>query len=321
MTATEGTSVGGPVLVTGAGGNVGGVGSRVAAMLLERGFAVRALVHREDARADALRANGAEVMAGDLTHPDEVAAAVAGAARAYFGMSVSPRYLEAAATFATVAADTGSLDAIVNMSQMTVSQMTSTSTDESSHQRQHYLAERIFDWSGLPVVHVRPTVFLENPLFTTVAARSIAEADTLVLPFGDAHTSPIGAGDVARVVAAILMEPGLHVGHAYDLTGARSQSLADIAAEYSAGLGRTITYTPAPLAEWLAALEQSADLEPHTLHHIATMARLHAEGRYDRATDTVERLTGTPPGTVTAFAAEHRHLFDSTNRATARADP
>jgi uncharacterized protein YbjT (DUF2867 family) len=267
------------------------------------------MVHREDARAEALRATGADVIVGDLARPDDVAQAIAGAARAYFGMSVSTRYLEAAATFATVAADTGSLDAIVNMSQMTVSQMTSTSADESLQQRQHYLAERVFDWSGLPVVHVRPTVFLENPLFTTAAARGISQSGSLWLPFGAARTSPISAKDVARVVTTIMAEPREHIGHTYDLTGARSQTLHAIADEYSAALGRRIVYTPAPLDEWLAAFERSVNLDPHTLQHIATMARLHAAGRYDRATDTVERLTGVPPETVTAFVAEHRDLF------------
>ena len=302
---------GGPVLVTGAGGAVGGIGRTVVNTLRANGFAVRALVRREDVRADALRAIGAEVVVGDLTRPDDVAAAVTGAARAYFGMSVSPHYLEAATTFATVAADVGALDAIVNMSQMTVSQMTSTSTDESPQQRQHYLAERIFNWSPLPVVHVRPTVFLENPLFTSAGAASIADSDTLLLPFGDARTSPISAKDVARVISTIMMDPAAHIGQAYNLTGARAESLYDVADEYSAALGRPISYTPAPLADWLARLQRSAGLDPHTLAHISTMAKLHAAGRYDRSTDTVERLTGIPPETVTQFVTEHRNLFSA----------
>jgi uncharacterized protein YbjT (DUF2867 family) len=297
------------LLVTGAGGGVGGVGTTVVKLLRDRGFPVRAMVHRDDARADALRATGSDVVVGDLTHPDDVAAAIAGVGRAYFSMSVSADYLEAATTFATVAVALGELEAVVNMSQMTVSQMTATSTDESPHQRQHYLAERILNWSGLPVVHVRPTVFLENPLFTTAAARSIAANDTLWLPFGDARTSPISARDVARVVVAIMEDPTSHLGQTYSLTGARSQSLYDIAAEYSAALGRSISYTPAPLDAWLSTALGSAGLDPHALRHISTMARLHAAGRYDRATDTVERLTGTPPETVTGFVAEHRDLF------------
>lgn len=298
-----------PILVTGAGGSVGGIGTTVVKALRDRDFAVRAMAHRDGAHAEALRATGAEVIVGDLTHPDDVTAAITGAARAYFSMSVSPRYLEAATTFATIAADVGSLDAIVNMSQMTVSQMTSTSTDESPQQRQHYLAERILNWSGLPVVHVRPTVFLENPLFTSAAARGIAENDTLLLPFGDARTSPISAQDVARVVTTILLEPAPHIGQSYNLTGAQSQNLHDIAGQYAAALGRPISYTPAPLDDWLAELQRTAGLEPHTLAHISTMAKLHAAGRYDRATDTVEKLTGIAPKTVTDFVTENRELF------------
>src|SRR6185437_8372510 len=107
-----------------------------------------------------------------------------------------------------------------------------------------------FNWSGLPVVHVRPTVFLENPLFTTAAAEGIARTGNLVLPFGDARTSPISAKDVARVITTIMTDPRGHIGQVYDLTGARSQSLDDIAAEYSTGLGRHIGYTPVPLDDW-----------------------------------------------------------------------
>jgi len=307
------TTEGRPLLVTGAGGGVGGVGASVVRMLRDSGIPVRAMVHRDDARADGLRATGADVIVGDLTRPDDVAIALSGVVRAYFSMSVSVHYLEAAATFATVAADTASLDAIVNMSQMTVAQMTSTSTDESPQQRQHYLAERVFNWSGLPVVHVRPTVFLENPLFTTAAAEGIARNGNLVLPFGDARTSPISAKDVARVITTIMTDPRGHIGQVYDLTGARSQSLYDIAAEYSTGLGRHVGYTPAPLDDWLSAVQRASALDPYTLKHIATMARLHAAGRYDRETDTVERLTGRPPETVAEFVAAHRDLFGSSD--------
>jgi nucleoside-diphosphate-sugar epimerase len=77
-------SVGGPILVTGAAGRVGGVGGAVVAALRQRDLLVRALVRCDDERADALRAIGAEV-----------ARALAGCRRMYFGMSVSAPYLEA----------------------------------------------------------------------------------------------------------------------------------------------------------------------------------------------------------------------------------
>jgi uncharacterized protein YbjT (DUF2867 family) len=75
---------------------------------------------------------------------------------------------------------------------MTVSQMTVTSTAESHQQRLHWLAEQVLNWSTLPVVHIRPTSFLDNPLFTALAARSIRENGTIALPFvpGARHQSP-----------------------------------------------------------------------------------------------------------------------------------
>ncbi len=72
------------------------------------------------------------------------------------------------------------------------------STEESRQQRLHWLSERVLDWSALPVVHIRPTIFLDNPLFTTLAARSIADSGTIRLPFGTGRTSPVAADDVAR---------------------------------------------------------------------------------------------------------------------------
>jgi uncharacterized protein YbjT (DUF2867 family) len=55
-----------PILVTGAAGAIGAIGRNLTAMLLAKGHKVRALVRREDERADALRRLGAEVVQGDL---------------------------------------------------------------------------------------------------------------------------------------------------------------------------------------------------------------------------------------------------------------
>ena len=51
-----------PILVTGAAGAVGSIGRNLTEMLLAKGHKVRALVRREDERAEALRQLGAEVM-------------------------------------------------------------------------------------------------------------------------------------------------------------------------------------------------------------------------------------------------------------------
>jgi uncharacterized protein YbjT (DUF2867 family) len=291
------------VLVTGAAGGVGSVGRTVVELLRRRDVPVRAFVHHDDARADVLRAAGAEVVAGDLTDAGDVVRALAGCRRMYFGMSVSPRYLQAAVTVAAAALANGDLAALVNMSQMTVSQMTLTSTTESKQQRLHWLAEQALDWSGLPVVHVRPTMFLDNPLFTTIAAGSIADSGTIRLPFGAGRTSPVAARDVAGVVAAVLADPAPHIGKVYELTGPRSQDMTGIAAEFSAALGRPVTAVDVPLRQWIEQDLAPLGLPAHLQDHLATMARLHREGRYDRLTHDVETLTGRPPTGVREFVA------------------
>jgi len=161
-----------PILVTGAAGRLGAVGRTVTSLLLQAGLPVRALVHREDERSAPLRAAGAEVVVGDLLEPADVYRAVRGCRRVYFGMSLSPGYLEATVTMAAVARETGG-NALVNMSQMTVSQMSLQNTTSSPQQRQHWLSEQALAWSGLPVVTIRPTAFLEG-FFLPLTGRSRA---------------------------------------------------------------------------------------------------------------------------------------------------
>ena len=68
---------------------MGGIGRGLTEFLLARGHKVRALVRREDERAEALRRLGAEVVTGDLTDLASMHHAIEGCRRIYFGMSVS----------------------------------------------------------------------------------------------------------------------------------------------------------------------------------------------------------------------------------------
>lgn len=298
-----------PILVTGAAGRVGGVGRKTVELLRQRGLPVRALVHREDARVAALRATGAEIVVADLTRAEDVARALEGVRRVYLSLSISSDYLEATATVAAVARDRGDLEALLNISQMTVSQMSATRMTESPQHRQQWLAEQVLDWSGLPVVHVRPTVFLENPFFLAWAAESIAQDQTIRLPFGKGRTSPVAASDVAEVAATILAEPERHVGRVYELTGPRSEDMEAVAAEYASALGRPIRYVDVPLETWRDRELRPRRLPEHLVQHLLTMARLHEENRYNRLTHDVETITGKPATSVRDFVAGHADVF------------
>jgi uncharacterized protein YbjT (DUF2867 family) len=295
-----------PILVTGAAGAVGGIGRKLTELLLAKGHKVRALVRREDKRAEALREFGAEVVQGDLTDLLSMHRAIEGCGRIYFGMSVSAAYLEATINTAAVARHHG-VEAFVNMSQMTVSQMGIRDTTDSPQHKLHWLAEQALSWSELPVVTIRPTVFLEG-FFLTLAAARVRAADELALPMGEGKTSPISAVDVARVVAVILDDPAPHIGQIYDLTGPQSTDLNHYARVFSEALGRPIRYRDVPLQVWSEGLRQ-ARFPEHVVSHLSAMTELNGRGRYDRMTNTVLELTGEPPMNMRDFVKRHAPEF------------
>jgi len=294
------------ILVTGAAGAVGGIGRNLTQFLLARGHKVRAMVRCEDERAEALRGLGAEVVEGNLTGLASMHRAIEGCRRVYFGMSVSPAYLEATINTAAVARHHG-VEAFVNMSQMTVSQMSITETTDSPQHKLHWLAEQAVSWSGLPAVTMRPTVFMEG-FFLQLATPDVRASDTLALPFGSGRTSPISAVDVAHAVAVILDNPAPHIGQIYDLTGPESADLDHYARVFSEALGRPIRYRDVPLPPWSEGLRQMRFPE-HVVKHLTAMAELTRQGRYDRLTDTLQKLTGEAPTTMRDFVKLHAAAF------------
>ena len=149
-------------------------------------------------------------------------------------------------------------------------------------------------------------MFLES--FFQLAAQSIRDRDRIELPFGRGTTSPVAAADVARVVAAVLADPGLHLGRIYELTGPRSQDMHAVAREFSDALYREVTYSDIPPEDWERELKREG-LPEHLTRHLVTMGELHRAGRYDRQADGVERVTGRPPMSVREFVSLHTDEF------------
>jgi uncharacterized protein YbjT (DUF2867 family) len=301
-----------PILVTGAAGRVGAVGRTVTELLLKQGKAVRAMVRTEDERAQALRGMGAEVVVGNLLDLDSMHKAIAGCERMYFSMSVSDAYLAATVNAAAVAKHHG-VKAFNNMAHMTVSQMSITETTPSPQHKLHWLAEQALNWSGLPVVHVRPTVFLEG-FFLTLTPDSVRESDQIRLPFGEGKTSPVAAEDVARAIAALLANPQPHIGKIFHLTGPQSENMHFFAQEYSKALGRTITYRDIPVEPWRDDL-LNRRWPVHVVNHLAALADLHRAGRFDRTSDDVCTLTGQEPLTVQEFVRKNAATFTPSSKA------
>lgn len=291
-------------LVTGATGETGGY---TVQRLLEKGHTVRALVHKEDARAEALRREGAEVVVGDLFEHDDVIRAAEGTTAAYFCYPVRPGIIQTTAYFADAAKRAG-LKAVVNMSQISARE------DSRSHAaRDHWIAERVFDWSGVPTVHLRPTFFSQWLLYPFMR-KTIVEQGIIDLPYGAGRHAPIAAEDQARLIATLLVEPAAHVGKTYTLHGPVELDQPSIAAAISEVLGRKISYRPLAIAEYRARLEKFG-LPEFLIQHFCAIAVDYQNGIFSGTDRIIAEVTGVPPMTVEAFVAAHRASFESLDAA------
>ena len=133
-------------------------------------------------------------------------------------------------------------------------------------------------------------------------------SDELALPMGTGKTSPISAIDVARALAVILDDPAPHIGQIYNLTGPESADLDHYAHVFSEALGRPIRYRDVAIPEWAESLRQ-ARFPDYAIRHLSAMAELTRQGRYDRLTDTVLKLTGEAPTNMHDFAKLHAAEF------------
>lgn len=286
-------------LITGATGETG---RYTVDELLGRGESVRALVYKEDERAERLQALGAEVVVGDLLNLDDVRNALSGIAAAYFVYPIRPGLIQATAYFAQAAKELG-VGAIVNMSQI------SSRSDSKSHAAQdHWIGERVFDWSGVPVTHLRPTFFAQWLLYPHFRA-SIRDHGVIAQPFGNGRHAPIAAEDQARLIAQILKEPAPHRGKTYKLHGPVEMSQTEIAAVVSDVLGKKVTYQPIEVAQYRERLEATPGFPEFLTQHLCEVAIDYQNGLFAGTNNVVEEITGRPAMTVQAFVASHRNAF------------
>lgn len=283
------------VLITGATGATGG---HAISALRSFPVTIRALVRKDDDRAAALRDLGVETVVGDLLEIDEVRGALDGVSSAYFVYPLLPGLVTATAYFAQAAVEAG-VGGIVNMSQI------SARRDSKSHQaRDHWMSERVFDWAGVPVTHIRPTFFAEW-LTRGEQVRTIAKEGFFRLPFGTGRHAPIAAEDQGRLIAQILADPAAHAGKTYPLSGPLEMDYHGVAAALSEELGRTIVYRPMEIDDYRRQLE-SKSMPEQMIQHLCAVAEDYRAGLFRGEDGVIEQVTGIPPMTVQAFAEAHR---------------
>jgi len=282
------------ILVTGA---TGSTGAPVVEMLLQKDYPVRALVHKEDARSNRLKALGAEIIVGDMQNIEDVRAAWKDVKRGYFCYPLSPDLLDVAVIFAQAAKEAGAAF-IVNMSQKQVAP-----TAKSPATIRHFLSEQVFNWSGIPTTHLRPTFFAEWFLYI---AHQI-KAGKLQMSFPkDALHAPVAGEDLARTVVSILAEPTAHVNKVYQLFGPELLSYAEIGEIFSRTLNKEIVYEQVSVQSMADTIGLGhAD---HFKNHVAAVVDDNIFGT-PNINDVIERITGTSPMTLAAFIDKNRAAF------------
>jgi NAD(P)H dehydrogenase (quinone) len=304
-------------LISGATGATGGA---AAEQLLAKKRRVRLLAHRQDDRSERLKQLGAEVVFGDFLEFEEMRSALRGVQRAYFCYPIRPGIVQATAHFAQAAKESG-VEFIVNMSQKSARE-----NAKSRAAQQHWLSERVFDWSGVPTGHIRPTYFAEWLLYLAGMIRQ----GKMFAPFGTTgRHAPIAAEDQARVIVAMLENPESHKGKTYPLFGAVELTHPEIADRIGRVLNREIVYQQVdinqfaqilssrpngPAQNTAAGMYGDADKagaagSTYLLSHLHEVAIDHHNGIFAGMNDLVSTIGGRAPMTVEQFVEKHREAF------------
>lgn len=187
----------GTVLVTGA---TGSVGRHVVEGLLAAGARVRALTRHP---AESGLPAEVDVVRGDLSVPESVAAALSGVDRVY----VFPVADALEAALAVMAA--AGVRRVVLLSSLSV-----TLDDLDWSGQFHQACERAVVGSGVPYTLLRPGPFMTNDLAWAGQVRTGVVRGA----YPDAASAPIDERDIAAVAVAALLRDE-YVGRAFPLTG------------------------------------------------------------------------------------------------------
>ncbi len=159
------------------------------------------------------------------------------------------------------------------------------------------VADTFPEWAVL-----RPSWFMQNFAGQHAHASGIRERGVITSATRGGRVGFIDVRDIARVAVRTLLDDVALNSDAI-LTGPSALSYADVAAIIGQASGRTVTHVDVD-EDQLRALLANDGLPEDYAAMLATLDGLIASGAEDRVTDSVTRLTGTPPRSLEAFANE-----------------
>ncbi|TCL68274.1 NmrA family NAD(P)-binding protein [Rhizobium sp. BK251] len=277
---------------------VGDTGRPTVKLLLEKGFKVKALVRKDDERAQVLRDQGAEIILGDILDLRAVRTGMEGADMAYFCYPVAGGLVEAAVNFAQAAKE-NDIKFIVNMSQKQ-----SRPFARSKATQNHWLSEQIFTWTGIPSVHLRVSFFAEWLLYIAPQIKY----GRYVLPYdGESRIAPIAAADIARIIVGLFQNPERYADQALQLHGPKEYSHEELAAEVGRLLGKDLPYEQVTVSVFLEllGLQDAQGIR----RHFEAITLDQREGLLAGTDTTGREIIGQPLMTVEDFINANKSKF------------
>ncbi|MEM7435286.1 MAG: NmrA family NAD(P)-binding protein [Myxococcota bacterium] len=273
------------LLITGAAGKTGA--ATVHALRGRSDVRVRALVRRDDARAEALRQAGAEVVLGTLDDIRDLRSAMKDVQRAYFLAPFGLNSLDQGLNFA-IAASEARLEHITVLGQWL-----SSASHPAVATRRTWLTDHFMQW--IPDVDstlINVGWFADNTMPLLGIASQLG-----IFPFalGDGKSAPISNEDIGRVVAGVMTDPAPYAGRTLRPTGPQLIRPTEMADAYGAVLGRRVRYQPISIRMFSKALRGLGLIPPLLQTQLLLYVRDYQEGAFEAGgvTDVVERITGT----------------------------
>ncbi len=161
--------------------------------------------------------------------------------------------------------------------------------------------------SGKEWTILRPNWFQQN--FGEGFAPALRDQGVLELPAADALVSFVDTRDIAEVAAAALTEDG-HAGQVYLITGPEALTHTQAVRALGEAAGRELRYTALTAEQHVEAL-RAAGLADRSIAWQRVLFQLIRDGHNALVTDTVERVTGHPARSLTAYAHEHAAAWRS----------
>ena len=228
-------------------GATGKVGGKVAAVLMETGIPVRALV-RSSEKAAPIKNKGAELVIGNLLSQDDIANTLDGCDGAFMMTPMnrsSDKYIEEEIQIGRnygAALKDSDVGHAVYMSVFGVRGNTGIPFYESK-----VVVEDSIASSGVDVTFLRPTFFMEN-LYSQIPI--IKEHGMISLPLHpDLQLNMVATEDIAYAAVQSLIRGGRGEMEAYDILGPREYTMTEVAEIFSKAIDKPVRYQEASFDE------------------------------------------------------------------------